>query len=118
MRLPVDGLDGGEQSGDLRAAAKEMPDRPGDFRGRKRSGRRLIEQRLKQVMVATIDDRDANRRSSETVNRLEPAESGADHDHMISFGHPIRPDSRQYPLRMIGAQDGVGEAEGDNEILA
>ena len=63
-----------------------MPDRPGDLRRRKRRRRRLIEKRLKQMVVASIDDGDLNRRAGESVDGLEPAEPGADYDHMMS-GH-------------------------------
>ena len=70
--LPVDGLDGRQQGRDIRAPAKEMPDRPGDLRGRERRGRRLIEKRLKQVMVASVDDRDADRRAGKPVTDSSP----------------------------------------------
>src|SRR5262249_27819518 len=75
--LLVDGLDRGEQGRDLLALAKQMSDRPGDLRWRERRRRRLIEQRLEQVMVATIDDRDADWRAGKPVNGFEPAKSGA-----------------------------------------
>ena len=85
-RLLVDRLDGRQQGRDILAPAKEMPDRPGDLRGRERRRRRLIEQRLKQMVVASIDDRDLDRRAGKPVHGLEPAEPGADHDHMMG-GH-------------------------------
>ena len=89
--LLVDRLDGRQQRRDIRAPAKEMPDRPGDLRGRERRRRRLIEQRLKQMVVASIDDRDLNRRAGKPVHGLEPAEPGADHDHMMSAHRALRP---------------------------
>ena len=89
--LLVDGLDGRQQGRDIPAPAQELPDRPGDLRRGERRSRGLIEKRLKQVMIATIDDRDANRRSREPVNGLESAEPGADHDRMMSAHHPVRP---------------------------
>src|SRR4029079_16441201 len=60
-RLLVDSLHGSEQGGDIRATPKEVADRPGDLRRRERSRRRLIEKRLKQVMIASVDDRDPDR---------------------------------------------------------
>ena len=86
--LPVDGLDGRQQSCDVQAPAKKMPDWPGDFRGRERRRRCLIEQGLKQVVVASIDDRDLNRRAGKPMRGLESAEPGADHDHMMSAHRP------------------------------
>jgi hypothetical protein len=44
----------------------------------------LVKKRLKEVVVATVDQRDANWRSGESMNGLEPAESGADYDHMMT----------------------------------
>jgi hypothetical protein len=40
-------------------------------------------------MIATIDDRNADRRSGKPVNSLEPAEPGADHDRVMSARHPF-----------------------------
>ena len=76
-------IDGGEQCRDIPALAQKMADWPSDLRRRKRGGRDLIEQRLEQVMIATVDNGDADRRAGEAINGLEPAKSGADHDHMM-----------------------------------
>jgi hypothetical protein len=43
------------------------------------------------VVVASIDDRDADWRSGKPVHSLEPAEPGADHDHMMSAHRSTRP---------------------------
>ena len=85
--LAVDGLDGSKQSRDILAPAKEVPDRPRDLGGRERRCRRLIEQRLKQMMVTAVDDGDPDRRAGEPVDGLQPAEPGADHDHLMSVRH-------------------------------
>ena len=96
--LLVDGLDGSEQSRDIQTPAKEVADRPGDLGGRERRRRRLIEQRLKQMMVAAVDDGDPDRRASKPVDGLETAEPGADHDHMMSVRHFVRLTSQQQRL--------------------
>ena len=70
----------GEQGRDLRTAAQQIADRPGDLRGRQRRGGDLIEQRLEQMMVAPVDQRDRDRRAVKPVHRLQAAETGAD-DH-------------------------------------
>ena len=82
-RVFVDGFDGGEPCRHVTAPAQEVTDRPGDLRGGERGGCDLIEKRLKQVMVAAVDERDADRRSGKVTNGFEPAEPGADHDHMM-----------------------------------
>ena len=82
--MPVDGLDGRQQRCDILAPAQKVPDRPGDLRGRERRCRRLIEQRLKQMVVASVDDGDPDRRAGKPMDGLEAAEPGADHDHMMS----------------------------------
>ena len=65
-------------------ACEKIADRPGDLRGRERGSRDLVQKRLKQVMIAAIDHGDADRRPGKGANGLEPAVSGADHDHMMT----------------------------------
>ena len=85
-----------------------MADRPGDLRRRERSRRRLIEKRLKQVMITPVDDRDEDRRAGQPVNGLESAEPGADHDDMMSVRQfHARPVEK--PCCIVRAQDGAGE---------
>ena len=84
---PRSGIDAdgrGQKRRDVRAAAQQMPDRPCDFRRGKRGGRHLIEQRLEQMMVALVDDSDADRRPCQTVDGFQTAETGSHHDHMVA----------------------------------
>jgi hypothetical protein len=60
-----------------------MTDRPGNLRRRQRSRGHLVEQRLEQVMIALIDERDANRRTGQAVYDLKAAEAGAHDDDMM-----------------------------------
>ena len=92
----IDGLDGRQQGRDIGAPAQELADRPGDLGRRQRRRCDLVEKRLKPVVIASIDDRDLDRRAGEPVNRLKPAEPGADHDHMMSAHRP--PSSQEQPL--------------------
>ena len=62
----IDAVDVGEQRRHLGAVAQEIADRPGDLAGGERSGRDLVEQRLEQMMVAAIDQRDLDRRTGKT----------------------------------------------------
>ena len=50
--------------------------------GGQRAGRHLIGQRLEQVKVASIDQRDVHRKPGEVQGRLDPAEPAADDDDM------------------------------------
>src|ERR1700736_6260945 len=63
-----------------------MPDRPSDFRGCQHRGTDLVKQRLEQVMVALIDDRDPHAVSRGTGKALayrQPAEAGAHGDDVM-----------------------------------
>ena len=73
----------GEQGRDVAAVAQEIADRPGDFGGGERSGRDLIQQRLKQMMVAAVDQRDLDRRALQPQRAFQPAEAGADDHHAM-----------------------------------
>ncbi|MEY9629507.1 hypothetical protein ABIA27_004542 [Sinorhizobium fredii] len=81
---PIDALHLAEQRRHLRSVAVKMADRPGDLGGRKNGGRDLVEQRLKEVVIAPIDERDADRRALEVMDKLQPAEAAA-HDHHVMF---------------------------------
>ena len=48
--------------------------------GVQRRGRDLIEERLEQVVIAAIEQRDAHRRVGQRARAVEPAESAADDD--------------------------------------
>ena len=61
---------------------QDPPNRRGDVGRRQRRGRHLIKQRLKQVVIVSIDDRDADGRRGERSRRVETAEPAADDDHM------------------------------------
>ena len=79
----VDAADGRKQRRHVLASAYEITDRPGDLGGGQRRGRDLIEQRLKQMMVAAVHQRNLHRRTGETEHRFQSAETGADdHDAM------------------------------------
>src|SRR6185312_16366766 len=62
-------------------------DRIGDVARVQGPGRDLIEQRLEQVVVATIQERDLDRRVGELARGFEPAEPTAD-DHDMRLHLP------------------------------
>src|SRR5712672_1129441 len=67
-----------------------MPDRPGDLRGREHRRADLVEQRLEQVMVALVDDGDAQPRpgcgAGEPLTERQTAEACADDDDVMRLG--------------------------------
>ena len=61
-------------------------DRRRDVAGVQRRGGDLVEQRLEEVVVAAVDERDAHGRARSARAAAEPAEAAAD-DHDV--GHPV-----------------------------
>ena len=59
---------------------EDAADRRCDISGRQTRGRDLVEQRLEQVVIVTIDDRDIKRRPRELRGRRKAAESRSDDD--------------------------------------
>ena len=81
--LRVDADHSRKQRRHLGPVVHQIADRPGDLGCGQGSGRDLVEQRLKQVMVAAVDQGDLNRRALEPIGRLQPAEAGADDHHAM-----------------------------------
>jgi hypothetical protein len=78
------------ETGDLRhhdthvaVAPEDGAERVGDLPGRERTGRDLVGERLEQVEVASIDDREVDRRGGEVLRGLQAAEPAADDDHPV-----------------------------------
>ena len=65
--------------------AQQMADRPGDLRGRERRRRDLVEQRLEQMVVAAVDERDRDRRAGKAEGGFQPAKAGADDDDAMGL---------------------------------
>ena len=76
----------GEQDLNVLLPSKDPADGRRDIAWRQRGGRDLIEQRLKQVIVVAIEDRDPNGRAVECARRIEAAEPAAD-DHDVRSAH-------------------------------
>src|ERR1700680_1640113 len=64
----------------IRLSGHDRPNRIRDVARIQRRGGYLIEQRLKEVIVAPIDDRDPRRRALEGLCRVQPAEATAEDD--------------------------------------
>ena len=99
----IDSRGRAEQGGDVLAPAKELTDRPGDFRGGERCRPDLVEQRLEQMVVALIDDGDAYTRGLQSLCDGESAEAAADDHHMMrgdrAHGEPPARHRRRSPPR-------------------
>ena len=72
-----------EQGRDLLASSEEMANRPGDLGSCKRGRGHLIEQGLKQVVVALIDNGDPHGCASQAMRDFQPAEAASDDDDMM-----------------------------------
>src|SRR5580704_15610730 len=59
-RPRVDALDLGQQHGEIFLLCLELPDRRRDLGWRQNSGGDLVEERLKNMMIAPIDQRDVD----------------------------------------------------------
>ncbi len=76
----VDGGDFAHQHGDVLLPAKNMAYRRGDGRPGQACGGHLIQQRLKQMMVTAVDQRDLHGLAGECLGRFKSAEAAADDD--------------------------------------
>ena len=71
-----------EKHGDVGSVGKNRANGLGNVRRGKSTGRHLVKQRLKQMMVGAVNDRDARVGMAEMLAKSQPAETSADHDHM------------------------------------
>ena len=64
-------------------ALQDRAQRIGDLAGRERARGDLVGERLKEVEVAPVDERDLHGRPLEVQRGLEPAEAAPDHDDAV-----------------------------------
>src|SRR5262245_66688347 len=72
-----------EHDFDVLAAAQDGSQRLGDIGGRQSARGHLVEQRLKEVEIAAVDQRDLNIGAFESAGSAEAAEAAADDDHTV-----------------------------------
>ena len=82
LALRIDPRHLGHQDLYIPEPAQRFADRLGDVGGRQRRRRHLVEQRLEQVVIAPVDQRDADIGVAELPGAGQPAEPAADDDHM------------------------------------
>ena len=75
-----------QQDGDVLLVPKNGANGLGDIGRRQRCRRDLVQKRLEQVVVVTIDDRDVGWRPRQCTRSFEPAKAGADNDDMRPCG--------------------------------
>ena len=63
--------------------AKHPADRRRDIAGRQRGRGHLIQQRLEQVVIVAVDERDADRRTRERARGVQAAETAAEDDDVL-----------------------------------
>ena len=84
-RYDIDGLHFGENHLNVFVFSKNTAHRAGNVRRREGSGRDLIKERLKEVIVGAIDDRHVHWFVGQVFGRLEAAEAGTD-NHDVRAG--------------------------------
>ncbi len=108
-----------EHHASVALALKDAAQRRGDLPGRQRTGSDLVEQRLEQVEIAAIDQRDLDRRAAQTSHRPQATEAPTDHHNPMWVSGPVH-DARMSPRRrpsdrvLVGFCD--GHASGDAHV--
>ena len=82
-RVDVDIPHVGLKHADVSLPLEDRSERSRDIRGREPASGNLIEKRLEQMEVPSIDEGDANRSVSERLRRVETAETAADDDDVL-----------------------------------
>ena len=84
--VEIDAADRAEHDIGVRLPSQNAADRPGDVGRRQSRGCNLVQQWLKEMIVAAVDDRHVRRRSAEMGRGLQPAETGADNNDARARG--------------------------------
>ncbi len=80
-RLRIDADHLVQQHLDVALPAQDGPQRPGNLIGGEQAGGDLIQHRAKEMVVAPVDERDADRSASQGTCGIESAETTANNDH-------------------------------------
>ncbi len=98
----VDVADVSQQDLDVGLAAENGPERPRDVSIGEIAGRHLVQQWLKQVEVATVEQGDPDRRPSQGLGGGEATETAAHDDDVMGRGHCRRGGSGHGPIVPFG----------------
>ena len=89
-RIEVDVVHVGEDDARVALFGQNAAQRRCDQAGREDAGGDLIEQRLEQVMVGSVNHREIQIDAVESPRDVETAEPAADDDHPVALADPIR----------------------------
>jgi hypothetical protein len=90
LNVPLERIDTdhlSEQDIAVSLSADEPPDRLGDVGWAQATGCDLVQQRLEEVVVPTVDQRDRHVGVGQLPSGRHPSEAGSDDDDMFSHGH-------------------------------
>jgi hypothetical protein len=85
---------------DVRVAlpAQDRPERRRDVAGGQQRRRHLVQQRLEQVVVRAVDQRDLGVRALQAAHHAQPAEPTSDNDNpVLAHGSRIPTEAGGYP---------------------
>ena len=107
--IGIDGLYVTHDHADVFLFAQHGPDRRSDIARIERRGRDLIQQRLEEVVVAAVDERDPRLRSCERFRGVKASEAAADnYDSFRSHtGNLFHAESRRRGERRANAHSGM-----------
>ena len=83
--VEVEVLDLRQEDADIVVALEDRPERVGDLARRKRACRDLVRERLEEMEVAAVDERDLDRRAPKLRHRCEAAEASAYDDDVMAL---------------------------------
>jgi hypothetical protein len=86
MRVEVEVGDVREHDADVPIALEDRAKRIGDLAWRERPRRDLVGQRLEEMEVAAVDQRDLDRRTPQLPDRLDATETSAYYDDVVYPG--------------------------------
>ncbi len=78
-----------QQRGNFLTPVHELPDGPGDLRGTERRRRHLVQERLEQMMVAAVDERDVGVDALQLLDGGQSAKAPTDDDDFWFVGHSL-----------------------------
>jgi hypothetical protein len=85
----VDARDLAQQRRDFLAFVHQLPDGPGDLGGTERRRRHLVKERLEQMVVPAVNQRDVRVDALQFLDGGEPTKSPTDDDDLWSVGHSV-----------------------------
>ena len=114
-RVEVEVGDLSQQDADVAGALEDRAQGIGDLTRRERPGRDLVRERLKEMEVAAIDERDLDRRTPQPRHRLQAAETSADDDNVVDARGV---GSAHYSPGTIAASEAPGRASSVLDVVS